>query len=78
MMETKINTLEDLVTQFNQYPNSTMFRGQPNAVYTLSSSLERLLGATWSPERAIKFEERSLQQFRSKYILYDNSRHVPS
>jgi hypothetical protein len=77
MNEIMITSLEDLVDRFNEYPNSMMFRGQAKATYGLSSSLERLLNAKWSPEQAIRFEDRSLSQFRSKYLLYDTSRHVP-
>jgi hypothetical protein len=77
MNEIRITDLAALVARFNAYTNSMMFRGQANAAYGLTSSLERLLGATWSPERAILFEDRSYSQFSSKYLLYDNSRHVP-
>jgi hypothetical protein len=77
MNDITITSLEDLVTRFNAYPNSMMFRGQAKAAYGLSSSLERLLEKSWSPQNAIKTEDYSLSKFRSKYLLYDNSRHKP-
>jgi hypothetical protein len=77
MKEIKIDKMEDLISRFNDYSNSMMFRGQSKAEYPLSSSLERLIGDAWSPANAIKFEDRSLQTFRSKYHLYDGSRYVP-
>lgn len=78
MNEIAVTTMHDLVTRFNAYSNSMMFRGQPRASYLLSSSLERLLGEAWSPQQAIKFEDHSLRLFRSKYHLYDSSRYEPA
>ncbi len=71
MNEITIDTMQNLIARFNACPNSMMFRGQSNAEYNLSSSLERLLGVAWSPQQAIRFEDYSLTRFRSKYHLYD-------
>jgi FRG domain len=54
-----------------------MYRGQSRAEYQLSSSLERLLGSAWTPQAAITYEDRSLSLFKSKYNMYDHSRHEP-
>lgn len=71
MKTIELHSMADLLTQLNELPNSFFYRGQADANWSLQSSLERVVGAGWSVEKAQKFEDYSISQFRSKFHLYD-------
>jgi hypothetical protein len=74
----KVSSVSSLLEEINQLPNNYLFRGQADASWQLQSSLERVLGASWSGDKAREFEEFSLQEFRSKFHLYDRENVQPS
>ncbi|SKC83310.1 FRG domain-containing protein [Burkholderia sp. CF099] len=78
-METiRVDSTEELVFTLNSYANHFVFRGQANADWGLQSALERIVGEKWSPQQATKFEEFSLEQFKSKFHLYDKENTQPT
>lgn len=78
MNEIKITSLEDLIQSLNKLPNNFIYRGHADADWRLESSLERIIGKTWSADKARKFEDFSLKQFRPKFHLYDRHNTVPN
>lgn len=72
-----VSSMAELIYELNALPNNFIFRGHADATWPLTSSLERFLGTTWTPERARQFEEHSLDLFKSKYHIYCGSEHVP-
>ena len=77
LTETKISTIEELISSFNAFPNNFIYRGHANAEWRLESSLERVVGAKWCSAEARRFEEFSIGQFRSKFHLYDRENIEP-
>lgn len=77
MNEVFIDSTDDLIRQLNQLPNHYIYRGQADATWQLQSSLERVIGGTWSSEKAGKFESLSLERFKSKFHLYDRENVEP-
>lgn len=75
--EKRIASIADLMHELNQLPNHFVFRGQADAEWGLQSTLERILGAKWSAGNARKFEDRSLDEFKSKFHIYSGTEHVP-
>lgn len=73
----EIPDISSLIATLNGFENSYIFRGQSDASWHLESSLERAIGPAWSQERARKFEEFSLLQFKSKFHLYDTENVQP-
>lgn len=63
--------------ELNSLPNDFVFRGQSDANWGLQSTLERVLGDKWSSENARKFENHSLDTFKSKYHIYSGTEHIP-
>lgn len=78
MKTISISSVESLIRQVNELPNNFIYRGQADAVWPLKSSLERVIGAGWSAEKAQRFEDYALQQFRSKFHLYDHENVHPT
>jgi hypothetical protein len=77
MREERINTVEELIQSLNQLPNPYIYRGHSNARWKLESTLERLIGANWNNGTVEKFEAFSLQNFKSKFHLYDKENESP-
>lgn len=78
MIEIKINSVEDLIKYLNELPNNYVYRGHANAEWLLESSLERVIGVGWSGDTAKLFEEYSLNEFMSKFHLYDSENIQPT
>lgn len=78
MNEIKIKDVESLIEQLNSLPNHFLFRGQADAGWSLKSSLERAIGDRFDTTNSRKFEERSLQFFKSKFHLYDYENKEPA
>lgn len=77
IIDKSISKIDDLMRELNQLPNHFVFRGQANSEWQLQSTLERILGEKWSVENAKKFEDRSLDEFKSKYHIYSGAEHTP-
>ncbi len=79
MNKVKLSTPEELVEALNKYPNHFIFRGQADAAWGLTSSLERLLEGRWSEDTfdIKKFEDFSLKRFFSKSHLYADHASAP-
>src|SRR5882724_2238164 len=77
MKQVAIGSVAQLLEDLNNLPNHYIYRGHANAEWRLESSLERVIGTGWSEESARKFEERSLDVFKSKFHLYDNENIPP-
>lgn len=77
IVEKTVVSMEELAYELNALPNNFIFRGHSDASWQLTSSLERFLGPTWSPDRARQFEARTLDLFKSKYHIYCGNEHVP-
>lgn len=77
MKTVDVISVDALLRQINELPNSFLYRGQANADWLLQSSLERIIGAKWSAEEAQRFEDYSLNQFKSKFHLYDRENIQP-
>jgi|SRR5579859_4938018 len=71
MREVSIINTGQLLEELNKLPNHFVYRGHADADWQLESSLERIIGESWSGEAARKFEDHSLDRFRSKFHLYD-------
>lgn len=77
-METvRIESAHDLIASFNSLENCFVYRGHADAGWSLTSALERVIGANWSSDQVTKFEDFSLQVFRSKFHLYDQENLTP-
>lgn len=77
MKEIEIRSVAELIEQINTLPNHFLYRGHANSDWPLQSSLERIIGSKWSAEEAKLFEEYSLNQFQSKFHLYDRENVKP-
>jgi len=75
--EKYLSTMVELLEHLNSLPNNFIYRGQSDAGWSLDSTLERLLGSSWSKENARKFEDRSISVFKSKYHIYQSQEHSP-
>lgn len=75
--EVSINSIPDLIKELNGLPNNFFYRGHANADWLIESSLERLLGGSWSSDLAKKVEDFTLSQFQSKFHLYDHENLMP-
>lgn len=75
--EVRVSDINELMHELNSLPNNFVFRGQADARWNLQSTLERVLGDKWSAEYARKFEDYSLDVFKSKYHIYSGAEHIP-
>jgi hypothetical protein len=79
MNEVTLSTPEELVEALNKHPNNFIFRGQSDARWGLTSSLERLLEGRWNEDAfdIKKYEDFSLKRFFSKSHLYSDHSSKP-
>ena len=77
MKEINIKSIEELVKILNDLPNYYIFRGHSNATWNLISTIERLLINNWSTQNVEKVEGFTLNEFKSKFHLYDKSNKIP-
>lgn len=78
MKTTNITSIDNLIKQVNELPNNFIYRGQADSAWPLKSSLERIIGEHWNALNAQKFEDFALQQFKSKFHLYDRENSHPA
>lgn len=74
MKEVAINDSREMVEIVNGFPNGFVFRGQANASWPLTSSLERMLEPVWDKAGFDfkKFEDFTLKRFMGKFHLYSS------
>ncbi|PIT83632.1 FRG domain-containing protein [Limnohabitans sp. 15K] len=72
-----VNSIDELIRSLNSLPNNFVFRGQSDASWGLQSTLERTIGTKWNARNARKFEDYSLDVFKSKYHIYSGTEHIP-
>lgn len=74
MKEVLIENSKELVEAVNGFSNGFVFRGQANASWPLTSSLERMLEPVWGQEGFDfkKFEDFTLKRFMGKFHLYSS------
>lgn len=79
MNEVTLSTPEELVETLNKHSNNFIFRGQSDARWSLTSSLERLLEGKWNDAAfdIKKYEDFSLKRFFSKSHLYSDHSSKP-
>lgn len=77
MKQVRIDSVAELIESINKLSNSFFYRGQADSAWRLESSLERIIGDSWSSGKARTFEDFSIQQFRSKFHLYDRENVQP-
>jgi hypothetical protein len=75
--EIELSSVDSLIKKLNSLPNHFIYRGHADADWSLQSSLERIIGSKWSEDSAKKFEEFSLDEFKSKFHLYDRENVKP-
>lgn len=75
--EIQIDDIAMLISELNSLPNNFIFRGHADKLWKLESTLERMMGTRWTKEKARKFEEHSMNTFKSKYHIYNECEHTP-
>jgi hypothetical protein len=78
MKKVDIFSTEDLLKELNSLSNNYIYRGHADSEWRLESSLERVIGEKWSAQWAMKFEDRSLDIFKSNFHLYDRENIRPA
>jgi hypothetical protein len=78
MQEINLYSSEELLSKINQLPNSFIYRGQSDASWSLQTTLERGCGVNYSKEFAEKYEAYAIDQFSSRFHLYDKENIQPS
>ena len=73
----KISDIESLIKCINSLPNSYIFRGQSNTNWKLSSTLDRLQHTSNHERFQYAFEDYSLDNFKSRFHLYDKLNREP-
>lgn len=76
--ELRVNKIDELIRFLNDLPNRFVFRGHSNSSWKLESTLERTIGGRWNANLATRFEEHSINTFKSKYHIYRHNEHSPS
>ena len=74
----QIKSIEELVKNINNIPSYFVFRGHTRKSWTLESSIKRIFAAEKNEEKIRKAETFSLNQFQSKFHLYDTTNKTPS
>ena len=74
MRKIEINNIHQLIETINSYKNNFAFRGQADASWGLQSTLERFVP---TQDYRRKFEDRSLEKFKSKFRLYSRDLDLP-
>lgn len=72
-----IDKPEILVDRLNLFSNNFVFRGHSNASWKLENSIKRLLGKNYT-NRVRDFEYFSLQEFKTKFDLYNFNNYKPT
>lgn len=74
MKEIKICNPDELIRALNQHSNGFVYRGQSDASWPLTSSLERILEPVWEQPgfNFKKFEDFTIKMFSGKFHLYSD------
>ncbi|WP_315450389.1 FRG domain-containing protein [uncultured Treponema sp.] len=76
MIHEMINSPENLVNRLNLFGNEFVFRGHSNIGWELKTSLRRLLYNNYQAKVEV-FETYSLNEFKSKFYLYNKDDYEP-
>lgn len=71
-----IENPKDLVSRLNDFSNNFVFRGHSDEKWKLETSLQRLLKDKYV-SMVKQFEEYSINEFKSKFYLYNTSDYEP-
>ena len=77
MNDIEIVSMDQLIESLNKLPNNYIYRGHSNISWKLQSTLERVLENDYE-STSKKFEEYSIDYFKSRFQLYDKSNVLPS
>ena len=72
-----LDDTDALLKEFNSLGNSYMYRGHSDSAWQLRTTLERSCGGKFSREFANTCEHYSVEQFKSKFHLYDRENAKP-
>lgn len=78
MKEINLSSEEELVTAINKLSNPFIYRGQSDSSWPLQTTLERGCGVNYSKEFAERYEGYAIEQFSSRFHLYDKENIQPS
>jgi hypothetical protein len=76
MNDIKPSSMDELIESLNNLPNNYIYRGHSSETWRLQSTLERVLADKFETESG-KYEDYSLNHFKSKFHLYDNANEKP-
>lgn len=77
MKEQKLNSIPEVMEGLGGFTSSHVFRGQARSEWGICSTLERLLHRRWRKDDIAKFEDYTLQEFKSRFHLYDRENMQP-
>ena len=78
MKTVQIESIDELVSNLNSYENHFVYRGHTEKSWTLESSIRRIFTNDKLEDRIRKAETFSLEQFKSKFHLYDTTNKTPT
>jgi hypothetical protein len=73
-----ISDMDTLIKKLNSFSNSFIYRGHADADWNLQTTLERVCGVKFSRDFAEKCENHALEQFQSRFHLYDQENIQPN
>jgi len=76
MKDIELKSMDQLIKSLNELPNNYIYRGHSNLSWKLQSTLERVLENNYET-KGKKFEEYAIDNFKSRFHLYDKSNIKP-
>jgi hypothetical protein len=76
MKDIEITSIDHLIKSLNDLPNNYIYRGHSNVSWKLQSTLERILLNNYETQGK-KFEKYAIDNFKSRFHLYDKSNIQP-
>lgn len=76
MKDIEITSIDHLIKSLNELPNNYIYRGHSDLSWKLQSTLERILENNYET-KGKKFEKYAIDDFKSRFHLYDKSNIQP-